>query len=135
MTPPTAAAATATRPTVLVADDEPDIRELARVLLEMDGFDVVAEAVDGEQALERYLELEPPPVPTVVLLDNRMPRLSGLEAARRILERHPEQCVVLFSAHLDPAVTAQARELGVAACVSKMETAKLPRILRGLIAD
>ena len=41
------------RPTVLVADDEPDIRELARMLLEMDGFDVVAEAVDGEQALTR----------------------------------------------------------------------------------
>lgn len=125
----------AVRPSVLVADDEPDIRELARVLLEMDGFDVVAEAVDGEQALERYAALDPPPVPSVVLLDNRMPRMGGLETAERILEQQPEQCVVLFSAHLDAGVTARARELGVAACVSKVDTAKLPRILRDLIGD
>ena len=121
------------RPTVLVADDEPDIRELARVLLEMDGFDVVAEAVDGQQALEKYAGLNPPPVPSVVLLDNRMPRLGGLETAEQILGRHPDQCVVLFSAHLDASVTSRARELGVAACVSKVDTAKLPRILRDLL--
>ena len=130
----TNAGATADRPTVLVADDEPDIRELARVLLEMDGFDVVAEAVDGQQALEQYTELNPPPVPSVVLLDNRMPRLGGLDTAERILEQHPSQIVVLFSAHLDSAVTSRARELGVKACVSKVDTAKLPKILRGLIA-
>ena len=121
------------RPTVLVADDEPDIRELARMLLEMDGFDVVAEAVDGEQAWEKYVALDPPPNPNVVLLDNRMPRLGGLETAERILENQPEQCVVLFSAHLDASITSRARELGVAACVSKVDTAKLPRILRGLL--
>jgi CheY-like chemotaxis protein len=124
----------ADRPTVLVADDEPDIRELAKVLLEMDGFDVVAEAVDGEQALERYVALDPPPNPSVVLLDNRMPRMGGLETAERILQQHPDQCVVLFSAHLDASVTTRARELGVAACVSKVDTAKLPRILRGLLS-
>ena len=129
----TAAGPTTDRPTVLVADDEPDIRELARVLLEMDGFDVVAEAVDGEQAYERFVELSPPPVPSVVLLDNRMPRLGGLEAAERILQHSPEQVVVLFSAHLDTAVTTRARELGVKACVSKVDTAKLPRILRDLL--
>jgi CheY-like chemotaxis protein len=132
MTSPSAAAP---RPTVLVADDEPDIRELARVLLEMDGFDVVAEAADGAQAVERYVELDPPPVPSVVLLDNRMPRLTGLDAAEQILTRRPEQVVVLFSAHLDPSVTIRARELGVAACVSKVDTAKLPRILRDLLTD
>ena len=122
------------RPTVLVADDEPDIRELARVLLEMDGFDVVAEAVDGQQAVERFVELDPPPVPSVVLLDNRMPRLTGLDAAEQILHHHPDQVVVLFSAHLDTSVTSRARELGVRACVSKVDTAKLPRILRDLLS-
>ncbi len=123
----------AARPTVLVADDEPDIRELARVLLEMDGFEVVAEAVDGKQAVERYVELDPPPTPDVVLLDNRMPRLGGLDAAEQILHHHPDQVVVLFSAHLDAGVTSRAREIGVAACVSKVDTARLPRILRGLL--
>ena len=81
---------TAAKPTVLVADDEPDMRELARVFLEMDGFEVVGEAVDGAQALARFVELDPPPVPSVVLLDNRMPVLTGLEAAEQILSTHPD---------------------------------------------
>ena len=126
---------TAVKPTVLVADDEPDMRELARVFLEMDGFEVVGEAVDGGQALERFIQLDPPPVPSVVLLDNRMPVLTGLEAAEQILSTHPEQLVVLFSAHLDDAVEVRARDLGVAACVSKMDTADLPNILRSLLSS
>jgi CheY-like chemotaxis protein len=126
---------TARRPTVLVADDEPDMRELARTFLEMDGFDVVSEAVDGAEAYARYVDLDPPPVPSVVLLDNRMPVLTGLEAAERILDHHPEQLVVLFSAHLDLAVESRARAIGVAACISKMDTANLPTILRRLLAD
>ena len=124
---------TSARPTVLVADDEPDMRELARVFLEMDGFDVVGEAVDGGEALQRFVSLDPPPVPTIVLLDNRMPVMSGLEAAERILHEHPAQLVVLFSAHLDETVEQEARDLGVAACVSKMDTANLPTILRELL--
>lgn len=124
---------TAAKPTVLVADDEPDMRELARVFLEMDGFEVVGEAVDGAQALARFVELDPPPVPSVVLLDNRMPVLTGLEAAEQILSTHPDQLVVLFSAHLDDVVEGRARDIGVAACVSKMDTAELPAILRGLL--
>ena len=126
---------TAPRPTVLVADDEPDMRELARTFLEMDGFEVVGEAVDGAQALDRYVALDPPPVPSVVLLDNRMPVLTGLEAAEQILSHHPDQVVVLFSAHLDGAVESRARDIGVAACISKMDTANLPTILRGLLPD
>ena len=124
---------TAAKPTVLVADDEPDMRELARVFLEMDGFEVVGEAVDGGEALQRFVSLDPPPVPTIVLLDNRMPVMSGLETAERILDEHPSQLVVLFSAHLDEAVERRARDLGVAACVSKMDTAGLPAILRDLL--
>ena len=124
---------TAAKPTVLVADDEADMRELARVFLEMDGFEVVGEAVDGGEALQRFVALDPPPVPTIVLLDNRMPVMSGLEAAERILGEHPAQLVVLFSAHLEESVEQRARDLGVAACVSKMDTASLPTILRGLL--
>ena len=120
-------------PTVLVADDEPDFRELTRVYLELDGFDVVDLASDGGEALQRYIELDPPPVPTAVLLDNRMPVMTGLEAAEQILNHNPEQVIVLFSAHLDDHVEQQATELGVAACVSKMSAAELPSILRELL--
>lgn len=124
---------TATTPSVLVVDDEPEMRMLARVFLERGGFDVVDEAEDGTQALERFLLLDPPPIPSVVLLDNRMPGLTGLEVAEQMLAQHPHQLIVLFSAHLDGAVKERARELGITMCVSKMEASRLAQILRGLL--
>ena len=120
--------------TVLVVDDESDVREMVRAFLEIDGFDVVGEANDGVQALEKYLELNPPPLPDVVVLDNRMPTMTGLEAAARMLERNPQQKIVMFSAHLDATTRAQAKDLGVAACLDKTKPARLPSVLRDLLA-
>ena len=120
-------------PSVFVVDDEPEMRMLARVFLERGGFNVVDEAADGPQALERFHDLNPPPVPSVVLLDNRMPGLTGLEVAEQMLAKHPGQVIVLFSAHLDPAVKERARAIGIAACVSKMESSRLPEIIRTLL--
>jgi len=129
----TVTAQVATTPTVLVVDDEPDIRELARAILELSGFTVVDEAEDGTEALRRFVDLNPPPIPSVVLLDNRMPGLTGLEVAEQMLSHHPTQVIVLFSAHLDGDVEDTARALGVSACVSKMDAPRLPEIIRGLL--
>ncbi len=120
-------------PSVFVVDDEPEMRMLARAFLERGGFNVVDEAADGPQALERFQYLNPPPVPSVVLLDNRMPGLTGLEVAEQMLSRHPDQVIVLFSAHLDPAVEERARAIGIAACVSKMKASRLAGIIRPLL--
>ena len=117
-------------PSVLIVDDEPDMRGLARIFLEMDGFEVVGEAVDGQEAVTLYTELESP---TVVLLDNRMPVMTGLEAAERILAQQPSQLVVLFSAFLDEEAQTRARDLGVAACLDKTDVSELPRVLRRLL--
>ena len=89
-------------PSVLVVDDEPGMRMLARAFLERGGFSVVEEAEDGPQALERFHSLNPPPISSFVLLDNRMPGLTGLEVAERMLTEQPGQVIVLFSAHLTP---------------------------------
>ena len=94
---------TAIAPSIFVVDDEPSMRMLARAFLQKGGFNVVDEAEDGPQALERFQDLNPPPVPSVVLLDNRMPGLTGLEVAEQMLTQHPSQVIVLFSAHLDDA--------------------------------
>lgn len=122
------------RPTVFVAEDEPDLLELVEVFLEMDGFDVIATARDGGEALQRYLAYDPPPIPNVVVLDNRMPVLDGLEVAQRILDHHPPQVVVLFTANLDERTEARARDIGVSACVSKRDAAELSTVLRDLLA-
>ena len=121
--------------TVLVADDEIDIRVLVRLVLESagHGLQVVAEAVDGEDALALFDTLMPPPVPTIVILDNRMPRLTGLEVARHIRERLATQHIILFSAHLTPEIEAEARALGIDACVTKSDVRRLPTLIADLV--
>jgi two-component system, chemotaxis family, chemotaxis protein CheY len=123
------------RLTILVVDDDPDMRYLARAVLERSGIGVAGEAADGPSALAKLEELNPPPVPTVVLLDNQMPGLTGLEVARHILSTIPDQLIVLFSAYLNDDIVAEATELGVAACVSKNDALDLAEIIEDLVSS
>jgi len=119
-------------PWVLVVDDERDMRDLARLSLEIGGL-VVDEASNGTEALERFFEPSPPPLPSAVVLDIRMPGLNGFEVAERMLSRNPTQVIVLFSAQLDSASEDAARASGVRACVPKHDVMKLPEIIRHLL--
>lgn len=119
---------------ILIVDDEPDMRLLARTVLARAGIMVVGEAENGLAAISKVRDLDPPPVPTVVLLDNRMPGLSGLDVAERILAARPDQLIILFSAFLDRETVAEATRIGVTACVSKADVFRLPEIIRDLVA-
>src|SRR4051812_17566746 len=88
--------------TGLVVDEEEEMRLIVKGYLAPAGARVVDEPSDGAAALDIVERLDPPPVPTVIVLDNRMPGLSGLDVARELLERYPEQRILLFSAHLNP---------------------------------
>jgi CheY-like chemotaxis protein len=123
------------RTTILVVDDDPDMRFLARSVLEVSGIEVAGEAADGQEALDKLAELDPPPVPTVVLLDNQMPGLTGLEVAEQILRDRPDQLIVLFSAYLDDEIIRRATEIGVASCVSKGDAMDLPTILTEVVRN
>lgn len=120
-----------TKPTVLIVDDEVDIRMLVRAILESSdlGVEVVGEAVDGNDALEVFATLDPPDVPDVVILDNRMPGKEGLEVAAEMLAREPRQHIVLFSAYVTPEIEERAAALGVRACVGKSDFALLPQLV------
>ena len=120
-----------TRPTVLIVDDEVDIRVLVRAILESSGLgvQVVGEAVDGDDALAVFNTLDPPDVPDVVILDNRMPGKEGLEVAAEMLDQEPRQHLVLFSAFVTPEIEERARALGVRACVGKSDFARLPELV------
>jgi CheY-like chemotaxis protein len=121
--------------TILVVDDDADMRYLARMVLEGSGIAVAGEAADGNEALRKLDELDPPPIPTVVLLDNQMPGPTGLEVAAQMLAQRPNQLIVLFSAYLSPEIEEHAERLGIACCVSKGDAINLAQIIRDLVAE
>ena len=101
---------------VLIVDDEPDLRLLLRTMLDLDHrIEIAGEAGDGAEALDRYAELRP----DILLLDLRMPVMNGLEVAARVLADEPDQSIILFTAFLDPALIAEATELGVKSVLGK----------------
>jgi DNA-binding NarL/FixJ family response regulator len=79
--------------TVLVVDDHPSFRATARALLEAEGFSVIGEAADGEEALAKTVELHP----DFVLLDIQLPDLDGFEVARRLEANGASPAIVLVS--------------------------------------
>lgn len=115
---------------VLIADDEEDMRALVRATIELadDRLYVTCEAVDGDDAVAKWREARP----DVIVLDQRMPRTSGLEAARRILAEDPDQAVVVLTAFPDKHVEAAAERLGVRGWMSKNDMRLLPALLRAI---
>ena len=93
---------------ILIAEDETIIRLDLRDLLERAGFEVCAEAKDGEQAVELARSEQP----DLAILDVKMPKLDGIEAARRILDERPVP-IVMLTAYGQEELVARAVEAGV----------------------
>ena len=83
---------------VLVADDHTMIRKgLIAILRAHEEFEIVGEAADGNEAVEKALQSRP----DVVVLDLSMPRMNGLEAARRIHKALPGTRILVLTMHVD----------------------------------
>jgi PadR family transcriptional regulator PadR len=95
---------------VLVVEDDDDMRHTLWVLLEQRKW-VVEEAPDAETALALWSQNPP----EIVILDQRMPDMPGLDVAQRLREDGYEGHILLYSAYLNPEIEAQAEELGVQA--------------------
>ena len=106
--------AAGTHPTILIAEDETIIRLDLRALLEANGLEVCGEARDGVEAVELAESLKP----DVIVMDIKMPRLDGIEAATRILAERPVPIVMLTAFGQDELV-AHAIEIGVFAYLAK----------------
>lgn len=102
--------------TVLVVDDEADLRDVLRLRLEADGrFKIIGEADDGEKAIGLAEQLQP----DVVLLDLLMPGLDGREALPGIVAAAPTSMIVIFSAVPSKNAAEQTTELGAFAYLEK----------------
>ena len=93
---------------ILVAEDEAIIRLDLRDLLERAGFTVCAEAQDGEEAVELARREQP----DLAILDVKMPRLDGIEAAKRIIDERPIP-IVMLTAYSQEELVSRAVEAGV----------------------
>lgn len=100
---------------VIVADDEMLIRWALGQRLSRDGH-VVSEAVDGAAALD-LLAVVPPP--TVVVLDVKLPDMSGLAVLEEIRKRRPDAVVLMMTAYWAGDALEQARQLGARALLAK----------------
>ena len=101
---------------LLIADDHALVREGLRTMLSgEDGIEVIAEANDGQQALDVCREL----MPDLVLMDVRMPVMDGLEATRKIKQEMPKTSVMMVTMHENPDYLFEAVKAGAAGYVLK----------------
>lgn len=106
----------AKRITVLLADDNLDLRQVLRVVLEIESdIEVVGDAINGRDAVAMALKLRP----DVVVMDIAMPLLNGLEATRQIHQAAPSVKVLILSAHSDSAYVERATAFGAAGYLIK----------------
>jgi AmiR/NasT family two-component response regulator len=99
---------------VLVGEDETLIRLDLKAMLERAGFDVCAEARDGVEALELARSEQP----DLAVLDVKMPRLDGIEAARRMVSERPIP-IVIVSAFTERSLVSRAADAGVFGYLAK----------------
>ncbi|NRA01098.1 MAG: response regulator [Myxococcales bacterium] len=100
---------------ILIVDDALLVREMLRDILTEGGFEVVGEARDGIEALERFRELEP----DLVVLDIVMPRKSGVDALAELIAERPDAKVLICSALGQEALIEEARSAGALGFIVK----------------
>src|SRR5436309_3933668 len=118
----------------LLADDHAIVRQGLRLLLQREGFEVVGEAVNGQEAVRLATET----CPDVAVLDYGMPILNGVGAAREILQACPLAKVILLTMHADDRYVLEAIRLGVKGYVVKTQASTdlvraIHEVLKGMM--
>lgn len=102
-------------PTVLVVDDAMFMRVAIGNMLKEWGFDIVAEAANGREAIAMYNEHQP----DLVTMDLTMPVMSGLEAVKEIIPQHPHAKIIMVTAMGQHRVIVDAIESGAKDFITK----------------
>jgi DNA-binding NarL/FixJ family response regulator len=122
--------ATVPAPRILVIDDGDSVRDIIRIFLEKDGFEVCGEAADGVEAIEQAKKLKP----DLIVLDLVMPRMNGAEAASILNQTMPKTPIVLLTLYKNVLGSALASAVGVKAIIDKTDgMGKLVACVRSLL--
>jgi DNA-binding NarL/FixJ family response regulator len=106
---------------ILLVDDHPIVRQGLKTLLEgHSGWEVIGEASDGAEAVEKAKDLSP----DVMVLDVTMPRMNGLEACRLLRQECPGLEVLFVTQHDSPQMMREALEAGARGYVVKSNAAR-----------
>lgn len=118
---------------VVLVDDHQIVRRELRSILDSDPrFQVVGEATNGTEALRVVAEQQP----SVVLLDLKLPDMSGTEVCRRIVQAYPGAVVLILTAFIDQALLAACMRAGARGYLLKdAETLRLPERLLAVVGD
>jgi len=100
---------------VMIADDSESIRLVLRDIAEIGKHNVVAEAIDGIDAIEKFDTVKP----DVLLLDMSMPKKDGMETLVEIRKHNPKAKVVMITAHNDVDLIENCIKLGASAYITK----------------
>lgn len=93
---------------ILIVDDAAFMRMMIKDILSKNGFDVVGEAQDGSEAIEKYNEL----IPDLVTMDITMPEMDGVTSLKKIKETHPTAKIIMCSAMGQQAMVIDAIQAG-----------------------
>ena len=115
---------------MMIVDDHAGVRFLIRTIVQDAGpaLELVGEADGVESALEQLDEL----APDVVVMDARMPRIDGFEAAPMLRARRPGLQILLCSAWVDEDVRRRAADAGIPAVLSKDQFDEIPAVVLAL---
>ena len=100
---------------IMIADDSDAIRLVLKDILSIGNHSVVAEATDGDEAVDLFLKNSP----DLLLLDLAMPKKDGLTVLKEILEKNSQAKIVLVTASDDQKIINQCLEIGATSCISK----------------
>jgi two-component system response regulator DegU len=118
---------------ILIAEDQRLLRQCFREVLDAnDSIEVVATAADGAKAVTMAQKHKP----DIILMDLAMPKISGTDAARTILERLPDTKILMLSLHDDSSKVREAMRVGVRGFISKdVDFEELVRIIQAIAED
>lgn len=94
--------------TIFIVDDEPMLHELYGEILDINGHEIVANAYNGDEAVEMFKKMDEPPA--IIIMDHRMPNMNGVETTKEILKFNSSIKIIFTSA--DTAVRYDALESG-----------------------